>query len=399
MTGLTKQIGRILLIAGLLVSLLAGMAVAAASTDLKATKTASQQTVLVWTLQGGDEIEYSLDGLAWSAVGPAAAGSGVRIAAADAVDGNSQIIGLTDYTNYYFRIKNAATYSNVVDAFPPNEHAHRYFASDTGRCASCHATHTAQGAKLLKETSIDDTCKTCHAGGTGSKYQVDRGTVSGPAGTTLTAPGGLFGTKLAAGAGMPVPTGWHPLGRAIGAAPGADPAMVDPGWNEILTCGSCHNAHDTGDYQYRLLRKQLPNMKLNGNGILPSIKVEAYAKTGAGREDVAYVSGLDNFCGGCHADYNTTAVNGPGHTRSGIFNPFYYRHAVGADIAGYAGVGLSSALPLASAGTPFVWDGSTRNSGKVLCLTCHKVHGTQTTPNLKLLRLDNRGVCQECHKK
>lgn len=398
-----RRIGLVLLLAALLLLILGGLAKAAASTNLKATKTASGQTTLVWTYQAGDVITYSQDGLTWIAVA-APGGSGVRVADGDSVDGNTLVVGLEDFTNYYFRVENGGTYSNVTDAFPPNEHAHRYFAADTNQCARCHSTHAAAGPKLLRQATIDDMCKTCHASGTGSKYQVNYGTVQGPGGTTLTALGGLFGNKFGSGAGLPTPTGWHPLGRAISAAPGGDGSASNPAWEEILSCGSCHTAHADSQYQYRLLRKKLPNMTLSGSGqVLTGVLVEGYAKTSTGKEDAVYVTGIDKFCGGCHADYNTGAVNGSGHTQSGIYNPFFYRHAVGKDISTYenpgGSVGLTTTLPLEAVAAPFLSDGSPHSAGKVFCLTCHKPHGVTTTPNLKLLRMNNRAVCQDCHDK
>lgn len=404
-----NQLGRILSLSIIFILLAAFQVEAAASRDLRATKTASQQTTLRWTPGAGTETrEYSLDGLVWTPV-QSAAPSGVRLDST-AVPGNSKVIGLIDFTNYYFRIQSVdggvTTYSNVVVAYPPNEHAHRYFAADTNMCSTCHSTHVAVGAKLLKEATLNDVCKTCHVGGTGSKYQVDFGTVTGVAGARLTALAGFFGRAVASGAGVPNPTSYHPIeARPLALAPGGDPNDLNGQWSERITCGSCHTAHSDSNYQYRLLRKVLPNMRQSTGGTpktLTAIEVEAYAVTRADKEAAVYVSGLNNFCGGCHADYNTTEVTGrPGSVASGIFNTSYYRHAVGKPLTNYLGqpgVNLTTTLPLE--GAVAVWDGSVRQGdGSVSCITCHKSHGVSTTGNFVLLRMSNRGVCQDCHTK
>lgn len=394
-----KRMVCILSLAGLLLLLMTAGVLAAAPGDLRATKTASQQTTLTWTPgTGSNYVEYSLDGLTWTQAAEAGAGFGVRLDPS-AASGKSKVIGLTDFTNYYFRIRNVdgvTTFSNTVVAFPPDEHAHMYFASDTNMCSRCHSTHLGAGEKLLKQTTLNDVCKTCHTGGTGSKYQVDFGKVTGAGGTRLEALAGFFGTDLVSGPGLPVPTWTHPLGRLLNMAPGGNPGG-EGAWEEKLTCGTCHTAHSANTYQYRLLRTALPNMTLSGaRTVLPTLTVEAYSKTGSGKEDAVYVSGMNNFCGGCHADYNTLGVNGSGHTRSGIYTPPAYRHAVGKDIGTN---GLTTTLPLEAVGAAaFLSDGSQHSSGTVFCITCHKPHGVNTTPVGKLLRLNNRSVCENCHQ-
>lgn len=416
---------RVFLLAAAIVVGLTSSALAAAPTDLRAAKTASQQTTLLWTIGAGtDTAEYSLDGLIWTVVGPVGSG-GVRLDAS-AVPGKAKVIGLTDFTNYYFRLANddagVITYSNVVDAFPPNEHAHKYFASDTNQCSQCHSTHVAVGAKLLKQATVDDTCRTCHVG-TGSKYQVDAGTVDTAAVLKLVSPAGAFGTTLNP-TSPKTPTSAHNLGALVNTAPGGDPTGTGA-WAEPLGCGACHSAHPPRgvpgvtkvSYQYRLLRPTLPNMQQTtdtGLVTLTSLPVEAYAVTRADMEGVNYVSGLNPFCGGCHADYNTSGITGrPGQLPSGVFDSSKYRHAVGKE-ASFP----NTVLPLENWGR--VWDGTrwrgrwtdaggTTFTGELACVTCHKAHATDTlnqdlkpdgSPNhSRLLRLDNRSVCQDCHSK
>lgn len=400
--------GRKLLILSLAVAwwvALSGGALAVVSTDLKASQTSSGQTRLIWTFNTGDVIEYSQDGITWTNVANV---GGPDIAGGDAVDGDTVIVNLTDYSNYYFRINNAGAYSNVVDAFPPNEHAHQYFSSNTDVCKNCHDTHEAVGPKLLKTATVNDTCKTCHIG-TGSKYQINNGTVDKDGvGGTMPSLAGPFGNILGTTGATYDPESRHTIGAIVNTAPGGNPSGSSGGWEEPLGCGSCHTAHGDPAYQYRLLKKTLPYM-----GTETELPVVAYAKTGASSEIAYYAAqdannkGFNTWCRGCHTDY--MAGTGSGSTPGGVFNSTYYRHAVGVNPGSYSKGALNTTLPLEGV----LADGTSQSNYPIVCLTCHKVHGStaltnDTTDTLNdggsnldnnLLRLDYRGVCENCHKK
>lgn len=422
---------RICLISVAMALVMGTLAFAAAKTDLKAASTGfnptdSGFTTLIWTptASGTDSIEVSLDGATWVLVTTAT--TPVKLAAAPAPYGpdpalmSVKAVGMANFTNYYFRIKNddagTITYSNVADAFPPNEHAHKFFGSDTNQCAKCHATHTGEGAKLLQRATVDDTCKTCHAG-SGSKYQVDVGKVDNGTVTKLDAPAGPFGQVITP-ASLVVPTSAHIVSAPINSAPGGNTTATEAVWTEPLGCGSCHSAHPPRgyagvtktSYQYRLLKTLLPEWYNPTTQKYDQVAlVEAYAVTLADKEGVNYVSGLNQFCGGCHTDFNTTGVVGSGEDANGKYS-MKTRHAVGIG----PGWHPQTVLPFEGPGT---WDGSKAAfAGNINCATCHRTHGTTTTntdpgttfnlPDSRtftnyshLLRLDNRAVCQQCHNK
>ena len=131
-------------------------------------------------------------------------------------------------------------------------------------------------------------------------------------------------------------------------------------------------------------------------------------------EAVKHLSGMNNFCGACHTDYNTqTAANysagkfsGSGEKLTGTYSEAY-RHQVGFTTSAAAGL---------------VTEG-----GKMECLTCHVAHGTskdywqrtlvdaaikgpdgttwatgdlaEIAGSSALKRMPNMGTCEACHKK
>ena len=178
-----------------------------------------------------------------------------------------------------------------------------------------------------------------------------------------------------------------------------------------------------------LTTAQQPTVPFNGDG------------WNGGPQDnsvIAYNTGTKNWygdwtvvssqwCATCHTRY--LAPTGSGTTSSGdaVFN---YRHAIyglidpnaPGNVAGTIGTVATWLDTNALSGTSLVTvgtiDHSTLSHGPK-CLTCHVAHGSnafmatsitsQTSPGIglvgtpsldsTLLRLDNRGVCQACHKK
>ena len=131
-------------------------------------------------------------------------------------------------------------------------------------------------------------------------------------------------------------------------------------------------------------------------------------------ESVKHLSGMNNFCGACHTDYNTQTAqtytdgkfSGSGEKLTGTYSEAY-RHQVGFSTGAAAGL---------------VTEG-----GKMSCLTCHVAHGTskdywqrtlvdaavkgpdgatwatgdlvEIAGSSALKRMPNMGTCEACHKK
>ncbi|MBO8170088.1 MAG: hypothetical protein H0Z35_13045 [Thermoanaerobacteraceae bacterium] len=386
----------------IVLTLLVSSTAYSAPTDLKAIPVSGFQVDLYWKGLPGEtyKVWLSTDGEVWQNIY-------IGVTTAYSV---SQ--GIEPYVNYYFVVTDAsvanypedatvtnATYEAV--AFPPNQHAHAYYSKNTDMCSACHLTHTAVGNKLLREATINDTCMTCHDG-TGSKYNVVEGLVSmdgtfAPENNPLKSAAGPFGAILDITSSTANPTSIHTIGNVVYEAPGGNPMGTGEEWNEPLGCSSCHDAHDSPNY--RMITTATPDNR--------KVRVKGYAVTDQvyGREHTNYVLGMSEFCMGCHKDFYAT--KGAGHIpATDTYNANgTYRHPVEVAPADYEKGPLDTSLPLEGEFND--------NRDKVMCLTCHFAHGSVAETNdvgdknndggtpatNYLLRMDYRGVCQDCHKK
>lgn len=323
------------------------------------------------------------------------------------VNANTYTVGnglIEPWINYYFLISNtgfvqgndpmstadiAYNATSISIAFPPGQTAHASYKSNTNACAKCHRTHTAAGPKLLLTATVNDTCITCHDG-TASKYDVFTGTIDAGS-QSLTAPSGPFGNifnHIIDGNGQPVDIPVKSIhsvdsGANIGSAPGVNTNEGD-GWDQPFGCASCHDAH--GSNNYRMLAEALPSN--------PEVRVLAFAETDIDnlKENIYYRSGMNTFCKGCHQRFYTT-------TSQAVYDETVhgetYSHPVDIAPSSYSLGPLTTTLPLE--GTDPVY-----NNNKMMCATCHNAHGSNSVsgdnnPNF-LMKLDNDGVCENCHK-
>lgn len=320
----------------------------------------------------------------------------------------------------------------------PNGHG--MFADNPRICVACHRTHTATAGNLLRVNA--GLCQTCHSGGAGADTDVSAGLyVNSP-----TDPNnwGVVGEPLLGGGfaviddnPMAYPgTSQHKIGGdptvPFGSASGA---------SMRLTCTSCHTIHAgfSGSAQYRLLRMSVGdapgpfnvtwNGPWEGAGMAqphaPGGTYMAYTEMmfGPGLSNIAdprpkeytrnYNSGMSDWCVGCHSNYST-----------------YYdgsakkvKHTVEVPLSGSPTTKLNLTYGLPETDLPLNdkiagGDMPGRSAGDTLnCLTCHKAHGTvalmdrmavitasgrpSDLPLLTgsmLLRMDNRGVCVNCHR-
>jgi predicted CXXCH cytochrome family protein len=276
----------------------------------------------------------------------------------------------------------------------------------TDACGGCHRAHTGAEQKLLM-TSTAALCESCHGPvGTGADTDVWDGVyLSRDATTENPAEGvqnrGLRGggfvnavmdTAFAGSATSSAATSAHIFNGTPGIMWGSGAASAGAGTSVSLDCGSCHNPHGNsgpnGTATYRILRP-IPEGSGASTGVViadSSPKTYTVDTTNGnywGQNYGTVENSMALWCAQCHTRYK--AGSGAETTSSG--DPiFTYRHRS---------------------------DGS---SG-VSCMDCHVVHGTSakmgpnsgsvlwpddsSTPSgnnrSSLLRLDNRGVCVQCH--
>jgi predicted CXXCH cytochrome family protein len=273
-------------------------------------------------------------------------------------------------------------------------------------CAACHRAHTAQAPLLLKESQTT-LCYTCHgAGAAGASTDVEEGvgySNTARTGTAKALRGGGFKFALI---GSNNPSGNGYIGeipvRGTGAAAtsshsvdesnvmawgnGAISGAANYGKVMPLRCGSCHDPHGNGNY--RILR-DIPKESGAGTGVTiadASTKTYTTENYWSVEDESApgFIANVSTWCATCHTRY--LAGGGSGHTSSGDA-VFAYRHRTNQT----------------SQGTP-------------TCVQCHVAHGSNANmgtysagvpdpeggsvgSDSRLLRIDNRGVCQMCHNK
>jgi len=259
-------------------------------------------------------------------------------------------------------------------------------------CAGCHRAHTAQAAKILVADQ-PALCYSCHGtGGTGSDLDVQNGEAR--TGSTALRGGGFdFALIDTDDATLPPTSAIGVLGVAAAVTSGhtidgtAETVWGNGGINSgagsstfNLACGTCHDPHGNGEY--RILRPSPPGSGGGGQNVTDEV-TKVYDTTDY--FDVSYLdASISGWCTQCHTRY--LASSGAEGTDSGDAI-FAYRHR--SDGSGTAPT----------------------------CLKCHTSHGTNAVTttggesegvpwpdgagasgeNSRLLRMDNRGICQKCH--
>ncbi len=363
--------------------------------------------------------------LSWHPVTPVTTGDTISYAVYKSTDGgntygllanlNSTTLTYTDsgvanYTDVNYKVTvqengvSPGAADRVSTVYPPDTSPHANYTDNTNACSLCHKTHTGVGAHLLNQTTTLAVCQTCHWGsGTNSKYNVKDGeTAIGGGGRAPDLAGPLQHTAYPGDQ-------WGGLSTTSAHSFDQSPVIAPGGYNaaQALTCTSCHDAHDTGNY--RLIRSSIsypngPNTTTTATVSFSAYPVASNPTTG---ETANYISGSVTLCAACHSDFN--APSGSGHTpASGTFvTDGMYRHSMGVAPGSYTGPSgmpepLTTSLPLEGTNPAY-------NQNKIMCLTCHYAHGTVRSgtsissvtgsPSTMLRRRDNMGVCEDCHKK
>jgi predicted CXXCH cytochrome family protein len=361
-------------------------------------------------------------------------------------------------------------FAGLAGASQPDR-VHGGYTKNTNTCATCHAMHTARGPSLLQWSSIYDSCMACHDGTVSNTYNVQAGLIGtssqrtggglfstaadssksmhnvGGSVNIFEAPGGnknRSGNDGDWGATFSCSSCHNPHGT------GGNSRILQPNPNRInaeKTVLASKSAVSGEAFYY------LPDYALRGFGYNFTVKDGATAVTadkysvefdqptqttflkwkagaapaalsvtytpslrvtmaidnfGAAGETVRYISGINEFCGACHRDYN--AGKGSHIQPAGVYTQAY-RHPVGL---------LGSFDWEIPAGTGLKF-GESGGGREILCLTCHVAHGTDSgywndslkgdywagggftfaeqSGSSKLKRIPNAGSCEACHQK
>lgn len=310
-------------------------------------------------------------------------------------------------------------------------HAGPGMPQDTDACAGCHRAHTGTVAGLLKEgENVYSFCSSCH-NGTGANANVLSGTfegdqdivynghnsrTDGEAGKGLNSGGFLqaavYSGRSSRGNFADI-TSRHNLEGLDGSGPwtawggGTD----GPGTSITLKCTSCHDPHGTensdGSERYRVL---LNSVNGTAVGLIKSNEgaTKDYTKD-------QYNTGTAAFCAACHTQYLGNPIT-PYDAGDGKGTVTRYRHKVNVPLSN-GDLKTGNGKPIAqnlNEHTPLPVEQSSfsatiSGSDILVCLSCHQAHGTRATVSASatvapansstLLRLNNRGVCQDCHQK
>lgn len=279
---------------------------------------------------------------------------------------------------------------------------HGGYTATTDACAGCHRAHTAQGPRLLTQSSTYNLCMSCHGStATGADTNVADGVYTNRAGGGE----GTVGNPLLGGGftnynGAPVTSTHDVMGTVLAAwGNGVDRGQT-ANLAEGLDCASCHDPH--GSPNYRIFHTTI-NGKTVSVPDYDSATKNYTAENWGGAE-------ISSFCAACHESYHETNANVGSDSAAWTYNygngtythrvdmPFSYGGNVNPEETGFGGFNL----PLA--------DNGTTPNQLVVCTTCHLPHGTSAqmtgfangvgpAGDSALLRLDNRGVCEVCHQK
>jgi len=282
---------------------------------------------------------------------------------------------------------------------------HSDFSVSTAACAKCHVVHAAPGPKLMRAVTQTELCYLCHgAGAPASPYDVQQGLTWNPAASawqTSTAggyshTGGALSTSIhdieGYGANQ---TAFDPgLAGFTGTIPGGSSSLTGRG----LQCSFCHQPHG-GTGNARLLR----NNFFNGEA-----GKQVRMTTGSNMV-ISYDQGFTEWCAACHGRFN--AGSGAGHIGVDFNGTTIYRHPMNVRVSDPAKVSDRS-----FSGTPLQTGkrtSDTTDDNLVVCVTCHRSHGTsaaathsaatwkrdtgESGSGSALLRMNNRGVCYNCH--
>jgi predicted CXXCH cytochrome family protein len=249
-------------------------------------------------------------------------------------------------------------------------------------CNDCHTNHNSSGGQpmryddvaapatyLLRAESAQTLCLSCHDGANASAPDV-MGTItyiSDPAGGAFANAGGVMVDHA------------HNLNPTV--------PQIPPGGTEpmILTCTTCHDPH--GNDNYRNLRPDPAKTGGAGVTVVAHQTVSANGNNPAavyGASNIIYKSGTSQWCQNCHG--------APQNHNDFADDQLIFGSAL-ASYARWSAVTLPR-VPVHSPNDDIIPSPDDR----VVCLSCHKAHGSANTKSL--IYADGatlESTCQECH--
>jgi predicted CXXCH cytochrome family protein len=281
-------------------------------------------------------------------------------------------------------------------------------------CAGCHRVHTAKAGKILKQ-SQPGLCYTCHGtSGTGATTDVQGGTGYAAANRTTkagalrgggfqfalinsAAPTGQVATYSNAAGVVPVKALTAPVATTsahsvdgtnqMAWGNGAISGTANYGKSTVaLTCGSCHDPHGNGNY--RVLKAIPTDSGGTSTNMADSSVAKVYTTTNYWKVDdttaPGYIAGVSAWCATCHTRYLAPSASGSTNSGDAVYT---YRHKAN-DVSQGSATCIQCHVSHGSNATMGAFSGAVDNPD-----------GTPNTGDSRLLRIDNRGVCQMCHNK
>lgn len=293
---------------------------------------------------------------------------------------------------------------NVASA---NGGPHGGYSAATDECAGCHRAHTATNARLLTNTG-SALCLSCHSGTGAETNVVDGRTVTGS--NPLNA-GGFTSAYNAFTSSFSGTTSTHDYADATGTAYQLTAAGTSlQAIANNLTCYECHDPH--GSVNYRLI----PVTAINAT----VLDIADYDTGGTYTSEIwtmTTTNSFSEFCSACHLGYHQV------DEAAGSLLANFYSHRVDSNWRGTAGtdgaIGFAiladnpQTAPSNGFALPLAGAAAAGDNDTMICSTCHFSHGSSAAmgtlseaatagglvDSSALLRVDNRGVCQNCHDK
>lgn len=266
--------------------------------------------------------------------------------------------------------------------FAGTAHAGNWHYGTHIRCTDCHTNHNSANGQpmryddvadpahyLLRRGTAQTLCLSCHDGSSPSAPDVV---------ATVSYVGESAAGPFANSGGTTSPIA-HDLGSPV---PRIPPGGTQP---MVLTCTTCHDPH--GNANYRNLR---PDPSAAGIANVTVLAVQTTLPDGGNPADVyvpgniVYKSGVSQWCRNCHDSH-------PGSGNYPDDRPIF-----GTALASYTRWAAVT-LPRVPVHSP-ADDDVPSTDDRVMCLSCHKAHGSQNPKTLIYadgVTLDS--TCQECH--